>query len=166
VAADRSSASAADEVLAAARREGAVLQSIAQVAAGLLRGRAASIAVVDEVGRDVVFAAAAGEGHGDLAGARFRSGEGVAGAVVESGAPLVVDDLLAEPRFARDVATATGYVPDGIIAVPLLRAGATIGVMSVLDRGAGRPAPEDVRLLQTLAELAVRALDLGDGAPR
>jgi GAF domain-containing protein len=152
----------AADTLTAAQRHRGVLHAIAEVALGLCGARAASIALVDAVGRDVVFAAAAGEGGDDLAGARFPLGEGVAGAVVSSGAPVVVDDLLAEPRFARDVATATGYVPDAIMAVPLVRGGRTIGVVSLLDRGAGRPAAEDVALLQQLGDLALRALDLPD----
>jgi putative methionine-R-sulfoxide reductase with GAF domain len=143
------------DVLAAAQAHREALQPLAASAAALLGGRAASIGIVDDVGRDVVFAAVAGEGEDELVGARFPAGEGVAGAVIASGSALVVDDLAADTRFARDVATASGYVPDAITAIPLARDGRTVGVLSVLD-----PARADLPVLETLAGLIDVALDL------
>jgi GAF domain-containing protein len=143
------------DVLASAQAHQAALQPIAATAAALLGARAASIGIVDEVGRDVVFAAVAGEGEDELIGARFPASEGVAGAVVESGAPLVVADVATDTRFARDVATASGYVPGAITAIPLQRDGRTIGVFTVLD-----PERSDLALLETLAGLVDIALDL------
>lgn len=143
------------DVLAAAQAHQSALQPIAATAAALLGARAASIGIVDEVGRDVVFAAVAGEGSGELVGARFPASEGVAGAVIASGAPLVVPDLAADTRFARDVATASGYVPDAITAIPLVRDGRTVGVLSVLD-----PTVDNLPVLDTLAGLIDVALDL------
>ena len=34
--------------------------------------------------------------------------------------PIVVEDVTDDPRFARDAAESTGYVPRGLMAVPLL----------------------------------------------
>lgn len=143
------------DVLAAAQAHQAALQPLAAAAAALLGARAASIGIVDAVSHDVVFVAVAGEGEDELVGARFPSSEGVAGAVIASGEPLVVRDLVADTRFARDVATASGYVPDAITAIPLTRDGATVGVLSALD-----PARDDLAVLDTLAGLIDRALDL------
>jgi GAF domain-containing protein len=143
------------DVLAAAQAHQSALQPLAAAAAALLGARAASIGIVDEVGHDVVFCAVAGEGEDDLVGARFPASEGVAGAVVASGSSLVVPDLATDTRFARDVATASGYVPDAITAIPLLRGGRVVGVLSVLD-----PERADLPVLETLAGLIDIALDL------
>lgn len=155
--------------VAAAQEQRAVLQAIAETAAGLLGARGASIAVVDAVARDAVardavFAAVAGEGREELVGGRFPAGEGIAGAVLGAGEPVVVDDLDADTRWARDVATASGYLPGAIAAVPLLHENRAIGVLSVLDRSGTRPAADDLALLDTLAHLALVALGLQ--APR
>ena len=46
----------------------------------------------------------------------FRADEGIAGHVVQTGAPLIVDDLAREPRFAHDIAVETGYQPEALAA--------------------------------------------------
>ena len=62
----------------------------------------------------------------------------------------MIEDVEADPRFARGVARRTGYVPRGLMAAPLLRGEAAIGVLSVLDR------PRDARF--TVAEMDLLAL--------
>ena len=46
----------------------------------------------------------------------------------------MIDDLQQDPRFARQAAESTGYVPDGLMAVPLLLDERALGVLEVLDR--------------------------------
>src|SRR5689334_9999934 len=104
-----------------------LLQAIAEVALRAFGAHAVSVARIDEDARDLVFAAAAGEGHGDLVGARFRRGEGLAGIVAETGARIVVDDVDRDPRWAHDIAAETGYVPTTIMLVPVVRHGRTAG---------------------------------------
>ena len=48
--------------------------------------------------------------------------------------PLVIEDVTEDPRFAKDVAEETGYVPKGLMAVPLLHEEQALGVLEVLDR--------------------------------
>ena len=64
--------------------------------------------------------------------------------------PIVVEDVTDDLRFARDAAESTGYVPRGLMAVPLLHDERALGVLQVLDR------PQDARF--TLAEMDVLAL--------
>ena len=52
------------------------------------------------------------------------------------GQPLVIEDLTKDPRFARRRAESTGYVPKGMMAVPLLDEERALGVLEVLDRPA------------------------------
>ena len=60
-----------------------------------------------------------------------------------------------DPRFASDVAQSTGYVPRGLMSVPLLAEEDALGVLQVLDR------PQNARF--TLAEMDLLAL-FGDQA--
>ena len=78
-----------------------------------------------------------------------------------SGQPLLVDDVSESPQFARDAAESTGYVPNSIMAAPLIRNGECIGVLSVLDRGT-RPRGDlsDVDLIGMLATEVALGLDL------
>ncbi len=65
------------------------------------------------------------------------SGSGLArhrGLAALSGQPLAVGDVRSDARFARDVAESTRYVPEVILAAPLLDAdGEVLGVLEVLD---------------------------------
>ena len=72
-----------------------------------------------------------------LLGTRFPSSTGVAGWVLVTRQPLVVDDLTKDTRFSRDAAESTGYVPRGLMAVPLLAEENALGVLEVLDRPEG-----------------------------
>ena len=138
-----------------ATAQGELLSALCVVARELLDARAASVALLDERAGELVFAAGAGEGSELIVGARFKATQGVAGEVLRTGEPVSVADLAREPRFAHDIAVASGYDPDAITVVPLRRAGAIVGVLSALD-----PARDDVHALRLLADHAAAILDL------
>ena len=157
----------AGNVLAAAGARNELLQSIADTARAIFLAEAASIAVLDEPARDFVFEAVSGQGDTALLGARFPVGEGIAGAVAETGEPVVIDDLSRDPRFARDIAAETGYTPQAMMVSPLRRGERTLGVLSVLDRGAtGRSTLQELELLVVFATQAAVALDVTEAARR
>ena len=121
-------------VLGSASTQRALLQSIVDVARAILGARASSIMLYDEDSDELVFEAVSGEGAETLVGRRHPSGEGIAGWVLSARQPLVVEDVAADPRFSRGLAENTGYVPKGLVAVPLLDEDRPLGVLSVLDR--------------------------------
>ena len=130
-----------------------LLQSIVDLARASFGARASSILALDEKANELVFAAVAGEGSDSLVGRRSPSSTGIAGWVLVTREPLVVDDLARDPRFGREAAESTGYVPRAIAAVPLLRGDRVLGVLEVLD-------PAETNLLDLLAKQAAIALAL------
>jgi GAF domain-containing protein len=138
-----------------------LLGSIVEVARAIFHARAASIFLLDEETDELVFEAIAGEGSDRLVGTRFPSSTGIAGWVLVTRQPLVLEDVSQDPRFAKDAAEATGYVPKGLMAVPLLHEERALGVLEVLDRPS-RPgaALEEIDLLGLFAAQAAIALDL------
>lgn len=145
----------------------ALLQSIVEAARAIFSAGAASIFLHDEETDELVFEAATGEGGGELVGLRIPSGTGIAGWVLVTRQPLVLSDLENDPRFARDVAEKTGYVPSALMAVPLLHDERALGVLQVLDsRADGRSGLEEMDLLGLFASQAAIALDLLRGARR
>lgn len=148
-------------VLAAEAGQRELLQSIVEVARGIFGARASSIFLLDEEADELVFEAVAGEGSETLIGRRLPSSTGIAGWVASSGEPLVLSDVAKDPRFARDVAEATGYVPTSLMAVPLLHDEGVLGVLQVLDRPQGeRFSLSEMDLLGLFAHQAAIALDL------
>jgi GAF domain-containing protein len=121
-------------VLGAEELHRTLLQSIVETARAIFRAKAASIFLLDEETDELVFEAVAGQGEDTLIGKRFPSSTGIAGWVAVTRQPLVVEDVGGDPRFAREAAQSTGYVPRGLMAVPLVHEERTLGVLSVLDR--------------------------------
>jgi GAF domain-containing protein len=79
----------------------------------------------------------------------------VVGYVYSSGQPLAIGEATVDPRFRRDAAEQTGYVPRSLLAVPLADAAGTIGVLEVLDRRDG--APFDLADLEAASVFARQA---------
>ena len=111
-----------------------LLQSVVEVARAIFGAKASSIFLLDEEADELVFEAVAGEGAETLVGQRFPSSSGVAGWVLVTRQSLVIEDVTQDPRFSKDVAESTGYVPKGLMAVPLLHDEQVLGVLEVLDR--------------------------------
>jgi GAF domain-containing protein len=138
-----------------------LLQSIVDVARAIFGAKASSVFLLDEETDELVFEAVSGAGADELVGRRFSSGTGVAGWVVASRQSLVIEDVGEDPRFARDVAESTGYVPKGLMAVPLLHDERVLGVLEVLDRPQrSRFSLVEMDLLGLFAGQAAIALDL------
>ena len=136
-----------------------LLRSVVGVARAIFAARASSILLLDEDANELVFEAVVGEGEDGLLGRRFPAGTGVAGWVMATRTPLVIEDVAADPRFAKDVAEGTGYVPQGLMAVPLLHDERALGVLEVLDRQSHFTLQE-MELLGLFASQAAIALDL------
>jgi GAF domain-containing protein len=138
-----------------------LLQSIVEVARSIFRARASSVFLFDEESDELVFEAVAGEGADELIGKRFPSSTGIAGWVLVTRQPLVVEELADDPRFSRETAESTGFVPKGLMAVPLLHEDRALGVLEVLDRPQEAAfSLQEMELLGKFANEAAIALDL------
>ncbi|MEV0012855.1 GAF domain-containing protein [Streptomyces sp. NPDC047973] len=137
----------------AARHE--LLQSVVDVARAIFGAAASSVFLLDEEADELVFQAVSGEGEEFLVGRRFPAGRGIAGWVATSGEPMVVDDLSQDSAFDRSLAESTEYVPDALMAAPLISDTRILGVLEVLD-----PSPQarsGIRELDLLAMFARQA---------
>jgi GAF domain-containing protein len=138
-----------------------LLQSVVEVARAIFGAKASSIFLLDEDADELVFEAVAGEGEETLIGKRFPSSTGIAGWVLVTRQPLVIEDVTQDPRFGKEVAESTGYVPKGMMAVPLLHEERALGVLEVLDRPQrSQFSLVEMDLLGLFANQAAIALDL------
>jgi GAF domain-containing protein len=164
--ADQLRAAVAAGALAGEEARHALLQSIADVARAIFGARASSIMTHDPATRELEFAAVSGEGF-DLLGSRFADSKGIAGWVLTARQPLVLEDVAADPRFARDIADSSGYVPKGLMAAPLLLEERALGVLSVLDRPErANFSLSEMDLLGLFAHQAAIAIDISAAARR
>ena len=143
-----------------------VLHAIVDRARWTFGAQACSILLHEPESRLLVFAAMSGEGSEalggseSLVGVKIPDSTGVAGWVLATREPLLLDDVADEPRFAGDIAEITGYVPRRLMAIPLLLEDRVLGVLEVLD--CSKQAITETDQLGEFADEAVRALaDLG-----
>ncbi len=142
----------------------ALMEGIVKTAAGVFEAAASSIALVDRTTSELVYQSAWGAGAHEVVGMRLPPGQGIAGAVIDSG-QADASDCRSDPRFAARIAAGTGYVPYTMLVVPLKRGDEAIGVLSLLDRrDGGFYGPDDMDRAALFAELAVTALDVEPGA--
>ncbi|MCS6915554.1 MAG: GAF domain-containing sensor histidine kinase [Myxococcales bacterium] len=75
---------------------------------------------------------------------RLRLGEGIAGVVAQTCAPLNIPDAYQDPRFNPEVDRRTGFHTRSILCVPIQdHAGRVSGVLQALNRRDGAPFDED-----------------------
>ena len=158
---DRLRAAVSAGVIGSEESHRALLRSIVEVARAIFSAKASSIFLHDTETDELVFEAVAGEGSENLVGTRIPSSTGISGWVLVTRQPLVIEDLTKDPRFARETAESTGYVPKGMMSVPLLYEDNVLGVLNVLDRPQrSKFSLQEMDLLGLFASQAAIALDL------
>jgi GAF domain-containing protein len=136
-----------------------LLQSIVDAAARIFGAAAASIALVDEDRQVLRFEVSHGAGQQDVIGQEISIDAGIAGYVAMTGNPIAVADVRKDPRFDQEFAEKTGYIPNSILAMPLVWNGQVIGVMEVLDKiDAPSFGMQDMELLGIFAHQAAIAI--------
>lgn len=138
----------------------ALLNSIVEAAARIFGAGAASILLVNEAEQVLEFRVAWGPVGKNLVGTKYPLDKGIAGYVVMTGQPIATSHVKQDARFDREFAESTGYVPDSILATPLLSGDRIIGVMEVLDKiSASSFGIQDMELLGMFARQAALAID-------
>jgi GAF domain-containing protein len=137
-----------------------LLRSIVQATVEMFDAEAASIALLGTDGR-LRFRVAAGPHGQGVIGLSVAVGEGIAGYVQQTGQPLALSDVSSDPRFGRDKAARTGYIPRSVLAVPLELDDQVIGVLEVLDKRAAAGFDlADVARAGVFARQAAVAIDV------
>jgi GAF domain-containing protein len=131
-----------------------LLHAVAETAAVVLDAQAASIALHDPAREELAFVAAAGPQAGSVVGLSIPATSGIAGYAFSTGQPLAVSDVVADARFDRTIAEATGYVPGSLLATPLVDEEGVAGVLEVLDRRGGTFTLHDLDIAAALAREA------------
>jgi GAF domain-containing protein len=136
-----------------------LLASIVDATVRLFDAEAASIALFEPDPDRLEFRVAAGERGAGAVGLSVPPTQGIVGYVYSTGQPLALSDVANDPRFNRDAAEQTGYVPRSIAAAPLLDEHGSVGVLQVLDK---RSSPtfslRDMELLAVFAGQATVAI--------
>ena len=130
-----------------------LLAKIPQLIARLTRFSAFSVYLLDEKRQELRIAYAVGYPN-DGAGIRLRIGQGVVGAAVQEGRPILVNDIRREPRYRGPLRNMLSQ-----LAVPLRRKGRVIGALNLLNEVEGAFTPQDEALLRQFAAHVAVAIE-------
>lgn len=125
----------------------------------LLQAEAGSLLLIDRHDRELFFEAVVGGSENEIRRFRLPYGKGIAGWVAKHGVPQLVGDVRLDPRWCSDVDATSGFVTREIASVPVKFKEHTIGVLEAINRNGGSFSPEDLDILQTLANQVAVALE-------
>lgn len=136
-----------------------LLETVVETATDLTETQAAAILLRDQMNGELYFAAATGRGSADQQ--KFGPLEkGIAGWIVESGHPVILDNVKRDARHYVDVDEDTIYVSQNMLGVPLTTKGQVIGALETINKtGWEGYSYHDITLLQALASQAAVAIE-------
>ena len=120
-----------------------LLAKIPQLIARLTSFDAFAVYLLDERRQELRIAYAVGYPEEVVKNFRLKVGQGVVGAAVEQGRPIIVDNVAEEPRWRGTVLDAASQ-----LAVPLRRKGRVIGAMNLLSERRAAFTPRDEAVLR------------------
>jgi sigma-B regulation protein RsbU (phosphoserine phosphatase) len=131
-----------------------LLAKIPQLIARLTRFNAFSVYLLDELRQDLRIAYATGYPDDTVLRQRLRLGQGVVGAAVEEGRPILVNDIRREPRYLGPLRNMLSQ-----LAVPMRRKGKVIGALNLLAETTDAFTSQDEALLRQFAAHVAVAIE-------
>jgi sigma-B regulation protein RsbU (phosphoserine phosphatase) len=130
-----------------------LLAKIPQLISRLTRFSAFSVYLLDEPRQQLRIAYAVGYPEGVL-GRSLSVGQGVVGAAVQEGRPILVNDIRREPRYMGPLRHMLSQ-----LAVPMRRKGHVIGALNLLSETTGAFSSQDEALLRQFAAHVAVAIE-------
>jgi sigma-B regulation protein RsbU (phosphoserine phosphatase) len=131
-----------------------LLEKIPQLIAQITRFSAFAVYLLDEGRQELHIAYAVGYPDEVMRTLRLKVGQGVVGAAVEQGRPILVNDIGKEPRFVGPLRNMVSQ-----LAVPMRRKGRVIGALNLLSEHSGAFTDRDEALLRQFAAHVAVAIE-------
>ncbi len=128
----------------------------------VLAVEAASVLLLDTVRNELYFpyvAEADPEVAGRLRRLRFPADRGIAGAVLQGGRSIRVDDVSTDPTFYGAIDRRTHFTTRALLCAPLTSRQGITGVLQVLNPRSGRFSDDDLPFLDALAGSVAVAIE-------
>ena len=113
-----------------------------------------SICRLDNEAGELVFMLVHGELGRQLPEYRIKSNTGIAGSVVKTHQPVIVNDPQQDQRFSQVVDTEFGFFTKSLASAPIMRRGDCKGVVQLLNKAGNEFNDEDVVLMLILGQVA------------
>jgi signal transduction histidine kinase len=121
----------------------AALQQVMNRAVEILHAEAGSLLLLDPRGKELTFKVVLGPTGSELLGMRTPVGKGIVGTVAQTGQPLIVNDVAADPRWNVAFDEATDFKTKDILCVPMVAHEQVVGVIEVINKQDGTVFSEE-----------------------
>jgi len=137
-----------------------VLNYAMEWAEEFIDAEASTVYELDEEKSELFIRIARGEKKESVERIKFELGQGISGHVVQTGQPMVIQDVRKEKRFSPKFDRITGFHTRSMICVPLILRGKTIGALQVLNKKSGDLFTQiDVELLTSMSQQIAVAME-------
>jgi signal transduction histidine kinase len=130
-----------------------VLDNAMKWAEEFMGAEASTVYELEDRSNELVVRLARGEKKGPVARITLKVGEGIAGTVVKTGKPMVIQDVSQEKKFTDKIDRLTGFQTKSAICVPLVLRNRPIGALQVINKKSGEPFNRsDLEILFAIAQ--------------
>jgi signal transduction histidine kinase len=137
-----------------------VLDNAMKWAEEFIDAEASSVYELDEENNELSIRLARGEKKGAVEGLKMKVGEGIAGSVVATGKPVVIQDVSKDKYFSDKIDRLTGFTTRSMICVPLILRNRSVGALQVMNKRNREPFRQaDLELLNSMAQLIAVAME-------
>jgi signal transduction histidine kinase len=137
-----------------------VLDNAMKWAEEFIDAEASSVYDLEEDNNELSIRLARGEKKSAVEGLKMKVGEGIAGSVVATGKPVVIQDVLKDDRFSDKFDRLTGFKTRSMICVPLILRERPVGALQVMNKRNRAPFRQaDLELLNSMAQLIAVAME-------
>jgi len=136
-----------------------LLGQISNAVERLTSSEAASILLLDDSKKQLVFRVATGEKGSSMKKFFVPMGKGVAGWVAQNSKPVVINDVKSDTRFTDLIDKSSGFSTRSILAIPMMVGEQLIGVCEALNKVEGSYTDQDQKVLESLSSLAAATIN-------
>ncbi|MGN1153662.1 MAG: HD domain-containing phosphohydrolase [Candidatus Gastranaerophilaceae bacterium] len=145
------------QAVAAEKNIDKLMQTIAEETKEAIQADRCTVFLYDKETDELWSKVALGLGSSEL---RFKSNQGLAGHVFQTGKPINIKDAYSDERFNKNIDKETGYTTKTILCMPIKNINQEIiGVFQVLNKLTGYFTEEDEDLLITIGSSAGISLE-------
>lgn len=137
-----------------------MLQQVITMTQQTLNAEAASVLLFRDNDQELYFEAATGPVSKSLRQVRLSAQYGIAGQVVRTGKPLIVNDTTRSANFHKLIDDTTGFYTKSLVCAPLCVKQKILGVIEILNkRGGGNFNEDDMNAVVSVATTAAMAIE-------
>lgn len=124
----------------------------------IMNTRFGGILLLDDEKKTLTYWAQRGLSRKNLSGVSCRLGEGITGKVAQTGEPVLITDISADPRAAFPDTLDAPHLKS-FLSVPLRSQGRVLGVINIASRGPRAFSTPDIQLLGSIAAQVSGAIE-------